>query len=490
MTGPQTPDDTPGSVPPTASVTAQSASVAPSKRAKPAQGAADQSLGQSRADDTDSDESQAGITAGTHPTGAHPDSATPDVISDVPPAAPGTTSLHTPDAKDESPADTGEQHNPDQPPDHQTKPQPDPADTDHSATALATPEPQARSGVGAMILGGAFVAALGAGAALIAFPQGWRAADRQADLLARISRLEATLATQSDRISSAETAITATAAQQGPDLASLTEPLSARIEALEGARQDTARIEALDAEIAQLRADLDALPAAQGLRADQAEDALGQLATATETAAAQAAALDAERAAWAAERTALAAERQAMADRLAAEADRTEAAAKAARIATAMLDLEAALDSGGAFQSALDRLAADGITAGAGLRDGAAMGVPTQAIVQDTFPEAARAALRASLSGDPDTGLTDRVLTFLRLQTGARALGPRAGDDPDAVLSRAEAALNRGDLGGAISTLDTLPPNAAAQMADWRAKAARRMAALDDFAALPAPLAR
>ena len=490
MTGPQTPDDTPGSVPPTASVTAQPVSVAPSKRAKPAQGATGKSLGQSRTDDTDNDESQAGIAAGTHPTGVPPGSATPDATSDASPAAPGTVSLHTPDAEGESPPDTSEQPNPDQPPDYQRQPQPDPTDKDHSVTALATPEPQARSGVGAMILGGAFVAALGAGAALIAFPQGWRAGDGQADLLARISRLEATLAAQSDRITSAETAITATAAQQGPDLAGLTEPLSARIDALEGARQDTAQIDALSAEIEQLRADLGALPAAQGLRADQAADALGKLATATETAAAQAAALDAERAAWTAERTALSAERQAMADRLAAEADRTEAAARAARIATAMLDLEAALDAGGAFQSVLDRLAADKITAGAGLHNAAELGVPTQSILQDTFPEAARAALRASLSVDPDTGLTDRVLTFLRLQTGARALDPRPGDDPDAVLSRTEAALNGGDLGGAIATLDTLPPNAAAQMADWRAKAARRMAALDDFAALPAPPAR
>jgi hypothetical protein len=60
---------------------------------------------------------------------------------------------------------------------------------------------------------------------------------------------------------------------------------------------------------------------------------------------------------------------------------------------------------------------------------------------------------------------------------GARSVAPREGDDPDAVLSRAEAAIKAGDLNATLTELDTLPEEAQAAIADWRAAADARVAA-------------
>ncbi len=56
---------------------------------------------------------------------------------------------------------------------------------------------------------------------------------------------------------------------------------------------------------------------------------------------------------------------------------------------------------------------------------------------------------------------------------------PRAGDDPDAVLSRAEAALTAGQLAQALEEIAALPEPALAAMADWTARARQRVSALE-----------
>ena len=72
----------------------------------------------------------------------------------------------------------------------------------------------------------------------------------------------------------------------------------------------------------------------------------------------------------------------------------------------------------------------------------------------------------------------DRFTAFLRRQTNARSLAPREGNDPDAILSRAEAALSSGDLPAALTELDALPENARAAMDGWIADASARADAL------------
>lgn len=102
------------------------------------------------------------------------------------------------------------------------------------------------------------------------------------------------------------------------------------------------------------------------------------------------------------------------------------------------------------------------------------------------FAEAARAALDAGLRAAPGASLGDRLLSFLRVQTGARSLTPQDGDDPDAILSRAEAAVAAGDAQGALDELAALPPEARAELADWTRLAQDRLAFVAAVQALSA----
>ena len=67
---------------------------------------------------------------------------------------------------------------------------------------------------------------------------------------------------------------------------------------------------------------------------------------------------------------------------------------------------------------------------------------------------------------------------FIRTQLDARSLEPREGDDPDAILSRAEAATQQGRLTDALAEIEALPDVARAELSDWAAQATRRLEAV------------
>ncbi|PZQ97718.1 MAG: hypothetical protein DI533_11140 [Cereibacter sphaeroides] len=156
-----------------------------------------------------------------------------------------------------------------------------------------------------------------------------------------------------------------------------------------------------------------------------------------------------------------------------------QASAAAQKLATgaALNRLTAALEAGGSFSSAVSELTAAGITVPASIADRAEAGVSTMADLQRRFPDAARAALDAALRSSVNETWTDRVTAFLRTQTGARSLQPREGNDPDAILSRAEAGMQAGNLSAALTEIGTLSESAQAAMADWVADANARLAA-------------
>ena len=164
-------------------------------------------------------------------------------------------------------------------------------------------------------------------------------------------------------------------------------------------------------------------------------------------------------------------------DRLAA----LQSAAKGLTRASAMQQISAALDSGAPFAAALAQLDGD---LPKSLTDTAKSGVPSLQSLRSSFPEAARAALDAALKANMGGSWTDRVSAFLANQTGARSLTPRDGTDPDAVLSRAEAALTAGDLAKVLVELSGLPPEGQTAMAAWIADCKSREQAQGDLAAL------
>lgn len=329
------------------------------------------------------------------------------------------------------------------------------------------PAPAGRSGAGAflgMVLGG--VLAAGAGFGLARF---------MPDMLpiGGDDALSATVAAQADEIAALRAEL---AALPAPD-----PQIDARLSALEAAPADGAglddRLAALEAEIADLRA----RPATGGAAASP--EMLAELAALKEQVAALGSGgsvpADVIAAADAAEARLKAAEASAT-----AMAEQAEAAAAAARRGAALDRVTAALDSGAPYASALPELG--GADLPPVLLDNAAVGLPTVADLAESFPEAARTALEAALRANMGESWTDRVSSFLRSQTGLRSLTPREGNDPDAVLSRAEAALAQGRVADAITELAAMPEAGKPALADWLGQAQTRVDAEAAVAALAA----
>lgn len=160
-----------------------------------------------------------------------------------------------------------------------------------------------------------------------------------------------------------------------------------------------------------------------------------------------------------------------------------EAAAREALVKGGISRIEAALDSGTSMADPIAALTAAGVNVPAALIE-QAQGVPTLAALRESFPDAARRALALSIREEAGSGAWGRITAFLRSQSGARSLAPRAGEDPDAVLSRAEASLRAGDVARAIEELKALPEAGQAAMSEWVARADRRMQAGAAVAAL------
>lgn len=314
-------------------------------------------------------------------------------------------------------------------------------------TAPDSPAPR-RSGVVVLLAGGLLAGALGFAAAQLVPALAPPSTDLTA-LQAQVQSLRADL----DRLSEtpAETpALIARLAEleqaAPPDLS----PLTQRIDQLEQALNQLKSAPAPSADpaaMAALQARLDGLE----------QGALPQ------------AALDQVNAAFAAQL----AEAEA---RLAAVKSEAEAIATATIRRAGLQSLQAALDTGAPYVAALASL--PGLVVPPELADHAATGLPSLPDLRASFPDAARAALDAALQANMGESWADRVSNFLLNQTGARSLTPREGSDPDAILSRVEAALTSGDLPQALTEASTLPPVAQTAMEAWLTQARLRQDAI------------
>lgn len=322
-------------------------------------------------------------------------------------------------------------------------------------------EPHRRSGFVGAALGGLIAAGAGFGIAQFV-PNGWPVADTaalSAQLSEQAKQIEALRAQVPTPDTALQDRVVALESRPMTDLS----PLDGRLTTLES------RLTALEAMPAGAAASPAAIAAQNNaLKALQAEvQALKAVSTPANVQAI----------------TAKAEEQLKQAEASAAQikAD-AEALAKAAEVRAALGRLQAALDSGAPYAAVLPALP----DAPAILAENAETGLPTLAGLQDNFPQAARAALEAALRANMGESWSERVTSFLRTQTGARSLEPRDGNDPDAILSRAEAALTRADLPTALAEIATLPPEAQPAMADWLAMAEKRLAAIKAVAAIAA----
>ncbi|WP_309663371.1 hypothetical protein [Tabrizicola sp.] len=170
-----------------------------------------------------------------------------------------------------------------------------------------------------------------------------------------------------------------------------------------------------------------------------------------------------------------------------AKAAEAEVMAATARRAAVLDRLAAAVASGTPYSDILADLANEAVPAA--LSDHAETGIGTLASLQQSFPDGARAALQLARAASSDSSWGSRLMDFLQAQTGARSLTPREGTDPDAVLSRAEAAVQEGRLADALTELSTLDPAVAVPLADWSALAKQRLDAETALSALAAQTA-
>lgn len=162
----------------------------------------------------------------------------------------------------------------------------------------------------------------------------------------------------------------------------------------------------------------------------------------------------------------------ARAEQLETEAESTS---QAALRRAALSRIQTALDAGSGYEDALADLQDTGMEVPEPLIRAADTGVPSLTALQESFPEAARNALAAARNAAAQSGESGGLSAFIRTQLGARSLEPREGNDPDAVLSRAEAATAAGRLTDALAEIEALPEVARAELSDWAEQAARRL---------------
>lgn len=314
-----------------------------------------------------------------------------------------------------------------------------------------------RGGFVPALLGGILAAVLGFAAARYVVPEGWPFPGTAGPDFR--TEVQTALDAQAERIDQLQSQL----ADAQPDLTPITE-----------------RLDTVGSDLGALSSRVDDLAASTGGQLSEIEARLSELEKRPMEGAVSQEAI----AAYERELQALmdqVAEQRAEIEEIAADAmSREEQAAEAARRAealSALSQLVVALDAGepyaeelGALDAALEGAVPEALAAPA------ADGVATLAELRDRFPEAARSALAAARDAEElaaeDPGA--RVTAFLRDRLGARSVAPREGDDPDAVLSRAEAALRAGELGRALEEVAALPETAQSDMAEWTSAARLR----------------
>jgi len=107
---------------------------------------------------------------------------------------------------------------------------------------------------------------------------------------------------------------------------------------------------------------------------------------------------------------------------------------------------------------------------------GVADGAPTASALAASFNAIAPRVL-AAVSPEDKGSVLERLLAHIRGLVQVRDLGETTGDDPEAIVSRVEAACRRGDIAGALAAFDKLPAPAREAAGDWPAKARARQAA-------------
>lgn len=397
-----------------------------------------------------------------------------------------------PDA--EKPEDTSEMSDP------EPQPEPEPVVEDLS-TAETAPQPapqpapvvvKKKGGFMGPFLGGVVAAGLGFGLCYYLVGEGIIGTEDTSAEIAKIGTLETSLAAlQSElatvasapsedprvdaiagAVESVEGTVASVADQLGGlqgELGTLQSEISAQTGLISNLEEQMAAIAALPEGTE--TADSAAMVALQATLAQQQEENAAMQAQLAEAAAAAQAQMEAAQA-----------EMEAVRSQAGALQSETQSAVDEASNRALVSNLSAALENGSGFAGAVEGIT---VPVPEALTTVAASGVDTLLELQRQFPAAARAGLADSLKATVGDAPQDRVFAFLRAQVGARSLTAKEGDDPDAILSRAQEAVDSGQLEAALAEIAALPEEGQSAMSSWIGAAQARVdaiAALDALA--------
>lgn len=360
-------------------------------------------------------------------------------------------------------------------------------EADDAAADLTRPEPQPapqpepkivervvetkRGGFVPALLGGVVAAGIG----FVAGQGGWLdqylpASPQSGASAEAVEALKSELAAQADRIAAAEANAPAPV-----DLA----PLTARLDALEQGDAGTLRSDVQTAlqdygsTLAELTDRLTALEK-RPLGQDISETAVAAYEREMETLTASISTLRSEVEALLADAKSMEATARAQqeaASKAAADAERSGAIARLRQVA----------ETGAPFAAEAAALADLGAVVPDAVTAAAETGIPSIATLAQGFPDAARTALAAARD---ETAGAGGLGAYINRQLGARSVAPRDGDDADAILSRAEAAVTSGNIAAALDTLQALPDTAKTELAAWIELASARLSVLTAIDAL------
>jgi hypothetical protein len=105
----------------------------------------------------------------------------------------------------------------------------------------------------------------------------------------------------------------------------------------------------------------------------------------------------------------------------------------------------------------------------------ATQGAPTRAGLAVQFGNLAGRAASASRNPGPDADLFSRLRYALSTLVSIRHVGSTKGSTPDAILARAQALLDDGDIESAVAALDPINDSAREVLAPWINAAGRRI---------------
>ena len=167
-------------------------------------------------------------------------------------------------------------------------------------------------------------------------------------------------------------------------------------------------------------------------------------------------------------------------DRLEVLQDRDASANTRGVLILALSNLRGQLDAGQPYERQLDDVerVAPNVTTLREARRFASTGLPTDADLRDRFRAAEREALRLE-AGESAEGFFGGMWANIKGLFTVREIGEVEGEDTGAIISRAQAALARGEVGVAVQELDQLDGVAAEAFAPFveeaRAKSATKL---------------